>query len=64
MRAKGAIVRAMDDGPDKTGGADDGAVLDALLGATVDGVIVSDARGCILRVNRAAAQLFRYRPED
>ncbi|MEM7644011.1 MAG: ATP-binding protein [Pseudomonadota bacterium] len=64
MRAKGAIVRVMDDGPDKTGGADDRAVLDALLGATVDGVVVSDARGCILRVNRAAAQLFRYRPED
>jgi PAS domain S-box-containing protein len=38
-------------------------LLDALLDAAVDAIIVSDAQGVMLRVNRAAATLFRHRPE-
>ncbi|MBM2576463.1 PAS domain S-box protein [Jannaschia sp. Os4] len=40
----------------------DGLLLDALLDAAVDAIVVSDAKGRILRVNAAAARLFR-RPE-
>ncbi len=40
--------------------ADDAVLLDALLDATVDAIVVADARGRILRVNRAAAMLFRH----
>ena len=40
--------------------APDGVLLDALLDAAVDAIIVADARGRILRVNRAAATLFRH----
>lgn len=43
--------------------APDGILLDALLDAAVDAIIVSDATGRILRVNRAAATLFRHPPE-
>ncbi|MEM7488281.1 MAG: ATP-binding protein [Pseudomonadota bacterium] len=48
----------------ETTGVGDGALLDALLDATVDAVVVSDAGGRILRVNRAAARLFRHRAEE
>lgn len=43
--------------------ADDGILLDALLDAAVDAIVVADAGGRILRVNRAAAILFRHPPE-
>ncbi|MGB3245069.1 MAG: PAS domain S-box protein [Sulfitobacter sp.] len=38
----------------------DSAVLNAILEAAVDAVIVSDAQGKILRANAAAAGLFKY----
>ena len=38
----------------------DGVLLDALLDAAVDAIVLSDASGRILRVNRAAATLFRH----
>lgn len=38
----------------------DGVLLSALLDAAVDAIVVSDAKGRILRVNRAAAALFRH----
>ncbi|SDZ40333.1 hypothetical protein SAMN05444004_11339 [Jannaschia faecimaris] len=39
---------------------DNKALLDALLGAAVDAILIADADGRILRVNAAAATLFRY----
>lgn len=37
---------------------DDGALLDAILEAAVDAIIVSDERGIILRANQAACDMF------
>jgi PAS domain S-box-containing protein len=39
---------------------DDGALLVALLDAAVDAIIVSDRTGTIVRINQAAADLFRH----
>ena len=39
---------------------EDSAVLNAILEAAVDAIIVSDQNGTILRANAAAAQLFQY----
>jgi PAS domain S-box-containing protein len=44
--------------------APDGVLLDALLDAAVDAIVVADARGIVLRVNRAAATLFRHPPDS
>ncbi|MDJ0926129.1 MAG: PAS domain S-box protein [Gammaproteobacteria bacterium] len=38
----------------------DAAEFDALLDAAVDGIVISDARGTILRVNQATEDLFGY----
>lgn len=40
--------------------AQDSAILNAILEAAVDGIIVSDARGTILRANAAGAEMFDY----
>ncbi|MEM6577194.1 MAG: PAS domain S-box protein [Pseudomonadota bacterium] len=42
----------------------DEAILDAVFNAAVDAILVSDAQGVITRVNRAAAQMFGYAPEE
>ncbi|GIT91552.1 histidine kinase [Jannaschia pagri] len=42
---------------------DSGLLLDALLDAAVDAIVVADAGGRILRVNQAAARLFRHAPD-
>ena len=38
----------------------DGMLLDALMEAAVDAIIVSDAKGKMIRANKAASQLFGY----
>jgi len=43
---------------------DDGAVLLALLDAAVDAILISDQSGKILRLNKAAANLFGHTVED
>lgn len=42
----------------------DSAVLQAVMEASVDAMIVSDQSGKILRVNAAAARLFRFAPHE
>ncbi len=39
---------------------EDSAILDGILEASVDAILVSDQHGTILRANPAAARLFRY----
>lgn len=43
---------------------EDGAVLNAILDAAVDAMVVSDHKGTILRVNKAAANLFQREPPE
>lgn len=40
--------------------AEDSAILNAILAAAVDAMIVSDDTGTILRANSATAELFEY----
>ena len=40
--------------------AEDSAILNAILEAAVDSMIVSDVKGTILRANSAAAKMFAY----
>ena len=40
------------------------ALLDALLQATVDAIIVADDTGTILRTNPAACRLFQYDADE
>lgn len=47
--------------PDQTS---DSAILTAIMEAAVDAVVVSDHSGTILRVNRAAANLFGMEPDQ
>jgi hypothetical protein len=42
----------------------DAALLAALLDATVDGIIVADEDGHIVRVNAAASAMFGYEPDE
>ena len=42
----------------------DEAILDAVFNAAVDAILVSDEHGAITRVNRAAARMFGYSPEE
>lgn len=42
----------------------DSAVLHAIMDAAVDAIIVSDQLGIILRVNAAAATLFKFTPDE
>ncbi len=42
---------------------DDPMLLNILLDAAVDAIIIADADGLMLRANRAAAELFRHAPE-
>lgn len=44
--------------------AQDSALLDAILTAAVDAVVVADEAGIIQRANPAACQLFQYTQED
>ncbi|GFE65504.1 PAS domain S-box protein [Litoreibacter roseus] len=44
--------------------AQDSAILHAILEAAVDGMIISDNRGRIIRANAAACRLFQYDCED
>lgn len=44
--------------------ADDSAVLNAIMDAAVDAMIVSDETGLILRANAAAADLFQFNVAD
>jgi PAS domain S-box-containing protein len=44
--------------------SDDHRVLNALLNAAVDGIIIADAEGIMLRVNAAAGALFGYPSEQ
>jgi PAS domain S-box-containing protein len=44
--------------------ARDSAVLDAILKAAVDAILVSDETGLILRANPAACHMFQYTPKD
>lgn len=42
----------------------DSALLMAILDASVDAIIVSDAKGQIVRTNGAANQMFQYEPDE
>ncbi len=44
--------------------SDDHQVLNALLNAAVDGIVITDAEGTMLRVNAAAGALFGYPSEQ
>lgn len=44
--------------------ARDEAILDAVFDAAVDAILVSDERGAITQVNRAAAKMFGYSPDE
>jgi len=53
----------------RPGGAEDRkpydeAEFEALLDAAVDGIIITDHTGCILRLNKATERLFDYREEE
>lgn len=41
-----------------------GLLFDAIMDAAVDAIVVSDAKGCIIRANNAASVLFGHTPED
>ncbi|MEM6375409.1 MAG: PAS domain S-box protein [Pseudomonadota bacterium] len=40
------------------------AILDAVFHAAVDAILVADANGTIIRVNRAAADMFGFAPDE
>jgi PAS domain S-box-containing protein len=42
----------------------DSAILHAILEAAVDAMVISDVHGTIMRVNAAAAKLFKYDPSE
>jgi PAS domain S-box-containing protein len=50
--------------PAMTRETDDSVLLETLLNAAVDAIIVADADGRMIRVNPAAATMFGYGPDD